>query len=211
MNQIKLTLANIFFKFDLNQKMNLHENDACPFCWHNCKPPKDNAGIASGSLVEMIEFQGGILDKVNTCKKCKLNYNIASLCNLCKPGQPCCEHYACLWNGTNAANMSLEMHNVYMRNSPYCRYWQFRPANIGTWYAKQVKNYQDILVMLTRMTKNEIVLEKINNLKQVVERAYDSKLLLLNGLYSICKEYFSGTDKCSRAVNAYYHAILKII
>ena len=191
--------------------MTLCENDACPFCWHNCKPPQDNAGIASGSLVELIEFQGGILDKVNTCNKCKLNYNFAFLCDHCKPGQPCCQHYASLWNGTITVNMCLEMHRVYMRNSPYCRYWHARPANIGTWYATHVQNYQDILVILTRMTKNEIVLKKINTLRHVIERAYNKKPLLLDGFYSICKEHFSGIDACSIAVNAYYHMILKII
>jgi len=61
------------------------------------------------------------------------------------------------------------------------------------------------------MTKNEIVLKKINTLRHVIERAYNKKPLLLDGFYSICKEHFSGIDACSIAVNAYYHMILKII
>ena len=187
--------------------MNLYQNDACPFCWHNYQPPQDNVGIATHSLVEMIEFQGGILDKVSTCNKCKINFNFSFLCDHCKPGQPCVHHYATLWNGRY--NTNLEMHYIYMRNSPYCRNWQIRPDNIGAWYGTQVTNYVDVLVTLSRMTNNKIVLHKIHSLRQVVERAYDNKMLLLDGLYSICREHFSGKDNCSRAVNVYYHTILK--
>lgn len=189
--------------------MNLRTNDACPFCWHNCRPPQDNAGIASGSLVEMIEFEGGILNNVNTCNKCKTNVNFAFLCDYCKLGQPCHKHYAPLWNGTQCAHMSLEMHLVYMRNSPYCRYWYYRPESIGEWYGKQAKNYVDVLNTLKRMTNNDIVRYKIESLRQQLDKAYERKMLLWRGLYAICTENFGGTDKCSRAVNKFYHTIVK--
>jgi hypothetical protein len=188
--------------------MNLHVNDACPFCWHNCRSPQDNAGISSGSLVEMVEFEGGVLDCNKTCNKCGMNYIFNLICKHCKPEQPCHKHYAPLWNGTQCAHMSLEMHLVYMRNSPYCRYWQYRPESIGEWYGKQATNYVDVLNTLKRMTNDDIVRYKIESLRQQLDKAYERKLLLWRGLYTICTENFGGADKCSRAVNKFYHIIV---
>ena len=189
--------------------MNLQENYACPFCWHDSCTNKHSKGIAADSLVEMIEFEGGILDKAKTCNKCHMNYTISRFCNFCKPDQPCHKHYASVYNGGQWLHMSSEMHLIYMRNSPYCPVWQSRPEQIGRWYGAQVQNYVDALQTLTRMTNNEIAHQEIHALRNVLDRAYEKKDLLWNGLYSICRKHFSGSDKCSRAVNSYYHTIIK--
>ena len=96
-----------------------------------------------------------------------------------------------------------------MRNSPYCRYWQYRPESIGEWYGKQATNYADVLNTLKRMTNDDVVKYKIENLRQQLDKAYERKLLLWHGLYMICTEHFGGSDKCSRAVNKFYHTIVK--
>ena len=187
--------------------MELHENNACPFCWHDSVRQIDSKGIAKDSLVEMIEFEGGILDKAKTCNKCHMNYTISLFCNHCKENQPCSKHYAPVYNGCQWKKMSAEMHLVYMRNSPYCPCWQSRPENIGHWYGVQVTNYVDALNTLARMTNKKNVIELIQSLRDEVNSAYHKKDVLWNGLYSICKEHFSGSDKCSRAVGKYYHTI----
>lgn len=189
--------------------MNLYPNDACPFCWHNYKPSQGEMGIATCSLVEMIEYAGGILDNNKTCNQCRVNYTSNLVCNYCIPGHPCSKHYAPVWNGHG--QMNLEMHRLYMRNSPYCRYWQHRPENIGSWYGDQVKNYVDVLETLKRMTNDELVIQKIDHLCREVLKSYYTyrKTVLLRGLYSICTEHFAGIDKCARAVNKFYHTVVK--
>jgi hypothetical protein len=190
-------------------KMNLQENYACPFCWHDSCKNKHSKGIAIDSLVEMIEFEGGTLDKAKTCNKCHMNYTLSLICNFCKPDQPCHKHYAAVYNGCQWTKMPRGMHRIYMRNSPYCPLWQSRPEQIGRWYGAQVENYVDACNTLTRMTNNVTLQQEIHALRNVLDRAYEKKDLLWNGLYGICRKYFSGSDKCSRAVNSYYHTIIK--
>jgi hypothetical protein len=189
--------------------MNLYENNACPFCWHTSCASADSKGVAADSLVEIIQFEGGTLDKAKTCNKCHMNYTISLFCNFCKFGQPCHKHYASVYNGAHRTNMHPDMHLRYMRNSPYCHYWQCRPELIGRWYGSHVTNYVDLLYTLTRMTNNKIVLQKIQSLRDAADGAYERKSVLWNGLHSICRDHFSGPDKCSRAVNAYYHTVIK--
>lgn len=189
--------------------MNLQENYACPFCWHDSCKNKHSKGIAIDSLVEMIEFEGGTLDKAKTCNKCHMNYTLSLICNFCKPDQPCHKHYAAVYNGCQWTKMPRGMHRIYMRNSPYCPLWQSRPEQIGRWYGAQVENYVDACNTLTRMTNNVTLQQEIHALRNVLDRAYEKKDLLWNGLYGICRKYFSGSDKCSRAVNSYYHTIIK--
>jgi len=80
---------------------------------------------------------------------------------------------------------------------------------MGRWYGTQVQNYVDALQTLTRMTNNEIANQEINSLLQTVRASYDRKTVLWNGLYGICRKYFSGSDKCSRAIHTYYDTIIK--
>jgi hypothetical protein len=189
--------------------MNLQQNYACPFCWHGSCTNKHSKGIAAASLVEMIEFEGGLLDKAKTCNKCHMNYTLSLICNFCKPDQPCSKHYATVYNGCKWTKVSREMHLIYMRNSPYCPLWQSRPEKIGRWYGAQVENYVDVCNTFARMTNNQIAQQQINSLLQNVRASYDRKTVLWNGMYSICREHFSGTDKCSRAINSYYHTVIK--
>jgi hypothetical protein len=189
--------------------MDLQENYACPFCWHNSCNNTHSKGIATDSLVEMIEFEGGTVDKAKTCNKCHMNYTISRFCNFCKLDQPCHKHYASVYNGGQWLHMSSEMHLIYMRNSPYCPVWQSRPEQIGRWYGAQVQNYVDACNTLTRMTNNEIAKQEIQSLIATVRASYDTKSALWNGLYGICRKYFSGSDKCSRAIHTYYDTIIK--
>lgn len=185
--------------------MNLQENCACPFCWHRSGTIAE--GIAVGSLVEMIEFEGGTLNRDRTCNKCHMNYTVSFFCIFCKSDQPCHKHYATVYNGCQCTKMSTEMHRIYMRNSPYCSSWEDRPEQIGRWYGTQVTNYVDICNTLARMTNNTIAQQEIRALQSVLDRAYDKQNLLWNGLCFICRKHFSGSDKCSRAINSYYHTI----
>ena len=183
--------------------MDLHKNNACTFCWHSKGlNPLD-------TLVEMIEFEGGVLDKTKTCNQCHINYTLSLLCTNCTKNQPCTNHYASVYNGCKRTTMSTAMHLVYMRNSPYCPCWRSRPENIGYWYGVQVTNYVDALNTLSRMTNKKYVIEMIQSLCREVARAYHKRNVLWNGLYTICKEHFSGRDKCSRAVGTYYRTIIQ--
>jgi len=189
--------------------MDLQENYACPFCWHDSIQNKHSKGMDADSLVEMIDFEGGTLDKATTCNKCHMNYMISVFCDFCKPEQPCHKHYATVYNGCQWTKMPSEMHRIYMRNSPYCPYWRARPEQIGLWYGEQVTNYVDALQTLARMTNNKAVQQEIHALRSLLDRAYEKKDQLRRGLYDICRKHFSGSDKCSRAVNSYYHTIIK--
>jgi len=179
----------------------MHEHNACAFCWHS------KGSTAPGSLVEMIEFEGGVLDKAKTCNQCHMNYTLSLLCTNCTKHQPCTNHYASVYNGCKCTMMSTAMHLVYMRNSPYCPRWQSRPENIGHWYGLQITNYVDALNTLSRMTNKNNAIEMIQSLCHEVDGAYHKKNVFWNGLYTTCKEHFSGPDKCSRAVGTYYRII----
>ena len=138
-----------------------------------------------------------------------MNYTLSLICDFCKPTIPCHKHYATVYNGCQWTKISREMHLIYMRNSPYCPSWKVRPEQIGLWYGEQVTNYMAICNTLSRMTNNKIAQQQINSLLQTVRASYDRKSVLWRGMYSICREHFSGSDKCSRAVNSYYHTIIK--
>ena len=178
---------------------------ACHACWHQPNVNEDPGGIATSSMVSLITFKGGHLDKNSICNTCRWNCNVEVLCQHCKPQQPCPKHYATVYNGSLNSNMPLEMHKVYMRNSPYKRNWSERPASIGAWYAKQVTSYSSAINFARRFTTNQEAIFAFNSLDKGCQR---DASIFWTGFYEICIRYFSGGDCISLAMNSFYHTLI---
>jgi len=178
---------------------------ACPSCWHQPKVNEADVGIATSSIASLITFKGGTLDKNSICHTCRWNCNVEVLCQHCKPQQPCHKHYATVYNGSLNSNMPLEMHKLYMRNSPYNRDWSNRPASIGAWYAKQVTSYSSAINFARRFTTNQKAKFAFESLAKGCQ--YNSSIFW-PGLYEICSCYFAGNDPISLAMKSFYNTLL---
>ena len=183
---------------------------ACPNCWHHPEVNEKDGGLSTFSIALLINFKGGLLDRNNKCNKCNWNYNLELRCTDCNPQLPCHKHYATIHNGMLRANMPLEMHRIYMRNSPYNTYWDNRPASIGTWYAKQVTTYKSAITFAKRFTTNREAINALNDLEKSCYHHYDKFNTFWPGFYVICSRYFSSTDPISLAMKSYYHTLRSI-
>lgn len=181
--------------------MELNPGDACPHCWHLPDIQFEEGGISTFSIGKLISSRGGILDENLSCNICHFDLPRALRCNHCKPGQPCGKHYVTVFNGTQHNYMPIELHFVYMRNSPYDRNWANRPKNIGKWYANQCRSYTQAIQILKRFTSVDIHY----NLYSLNTSDGDE---FWKGFYNICCEYFSGQDPVSIAVNSFYNTLL---
>ena len=183
--------------------MELNPDDACPHCWHLPDIQFEEGGISTFSIGKLITTRGGILGENLTCNICHFDLPRALRCNHCKPGQPCGKHYATVYNGTQHNYMPIDLHFVYMRNSPYDRDWFNRPKNIGRWYANQCGNCSQAIQILKRFTAQGADV----NFKLSMLRT-DNKVDFQKGLRAICCEYFTGSDCLSTAVNSFYNTLL---
>jgi len=186
---------------------NLREHDACPNCWHHPGLNNANGGIGTYSIMKLITYRGGTLDKNNTCTTCKWNFFCVYVCKNCKPSQPCPFHYATGYNGVFHDNMSLTMHRLYMRNSPYDKKWVNRPACIGAWYAGQVEKYEDVISTMRRFTSEIDVVRSLNRLENTLKYTYKRYTVFWSLFHSICVQYFNGNDAISQAVKSYYQTL----
>jgi hypothetical protein len=176
----------------------LKENDACPYCWHGLNSSVGPQGIGTYSIEELIMFEGGILNKHSTCNTCKWNFQFS--CENCKEEQPCPQHYACGYDGVHNKHMPLVMHNLYMRNSPYKRSWNYRPGSIGEWYANQVSTYAEAISFLKRFTSNW----KVQSELLILEKQITTNInCFWPGLKRISVFSFS-SQKISVAVKSFY-------
>jgi hypothetical protein len=183
--------------------MELDPGDACPSCWHLPNIQFEEGGISTFSIGKLITTRGGILDLTLTCHICHFDYKRALRCNHCQPVQPCSKHYATVFNGTVGNQMPVDLHLIYMRNSPYDRDWFNRPKNIGKWYALRSNSCSQAIQFLKRfIAPGTEVNFKLSMLRT------DNKVDFLKGLRAICSEYFTGSDCLSAAVHSFYNTLL---
>ena len=185
----------------------LREHDACPNCWHHPGLNKDNGGMGTFSIQNLITYRGGTLDKNNTCTQCNWNFFCVHNCKCCKPSQPCHRDYATGYNGVFHDKMSLTLHRLYMRNSPYDRNWVNRPMCIGAWYATHVEKYEDVVSTIRRFTSDMNVHMALNHLETQLKYNYNRYPTFWSLFHSICLQYFNGNDAISQAVNSYYQTL----
>ena len=186
--------------------MALYPGDACPFCWHSPNIQNEEGGISSFNIGKLINFRGGNLDIDCTCTICKINYTKALCCEHCKNGQPCHLHYASIFNGVaKRENTPLDIHLLYMRNSPYDRNWQNRPKNIGVWYANQCNSYSQAVCLLKRFTFSSDIHYKLWLLSIIDRRDF------WKGFYEICLEHFSGQEPVAQAIRSFYNTLINTL
>ena len=178
----------------------LKEGDACPHCWHRTKNVSSR-GIAHDSILALIQYKGGLLDKDGVCQLCHWDVHLVASCTSCRENQPCSAHYATGYDGVFNQNMNEVMHELYMRNSPYRKSWEERPESIGVWYAKRANSYMGAIATLRRFTLNYKVHQAFNYLEK--EMVHDTRLFW-HELRKICHCYFSSNDPVSKAANAFY-------
>lgn len=179
--------------------MQLFPGDACSFCWHNPKIQYEEGGIGTYNIGKLINYKGGIFDERMTCNICHVNYIQSLYCVHCKDDKPCYKHYSTVYNGTRSNNLNVDMHLLYMANSPYDKKWENRPSSIGIWYANICNSHEQAVQILKRFTSHEIVHFKLSYLYTGRSEEF------WNGLYLICNEYFTGLDPVSRAVSSFYN------
>ena len=185
--------------------MNLKETDACPSCWH--KHDHSVGGIGTFPIHNIIGHKGGVLNEFKTCSVCNWNWVQVQHCKKCKKNQPCSTHYACGYNGTLNNNMPIEIHNLYMRNSPYQRVWSERPASIGRWYGKQPTSYVEALDFVRRFTMKFEVHRDLVYLENGLKYSTNVYNDFWNGFMSICQRYFSSTDDTSNVMRSYFQTL----
>tara|TARA_B110000858_G_scaffold194304_1_gene248443 strand:- start:697 stop:1260 length:564 start_codon:yes stop_codon:yes gene_type:complete len=179
--------------------MDLHAGDACPHCWHQPNIQFEEGGLGTYNIGSLIKISGGNINKNGTCNTCNINYTQALHCEHCNPDQPCSKHYATVFNGSHWKEMPLEIHLLYMRNSPYDRDWANRPKNIGSWYAFQCDSYLQAVDLLKRFTSGADIHYKLYFLNTSDGTEF------WKGLHTICLDHFSGQDPVSIAVTSFYN------
>ena len=185
----------------------LQQHDACPNCWHNPCLNNDNAGLVTYRIDNLITYTGGTLDNNKTCTQCHWNFKLVHNCPHCRQNQPCPAHYASGYNGMFKAHMPLEMHRLYMRNSPYEKTWSKRPSSIGAWYAQQSTSYKEVIHIAKRFATHYAIQMAFNRLETSLKYSYNPYHDFWQGFHGICLEYFSGPDIISTAMKSYYHTL----
>jgi hypothetical protein len=192
----------------------LQQHDACPNCWHHPGLNNDNDGIGTFRIDNLITYTGGTLDNSKTCTQCQWNFELVRTCQDCQPNQPCPTHYASGYNGLFNAHMPLEMHRLYMRNSPYRKTWSSRPCSIGAWYAQQATSYEEaihiakrFIYIATGFATYYAVQMAFNELEHRLKHSVNPYCEFWQSFHSICLAYFSGSDVISTAMNSYYQTL----
>lgn len=194
---------------------------ACPNCWHcTCKIP--SGGIGNYSINELIRHTGGNLDVNGTCNVCHFNIREVKKCTRCTSSQPCCQHYASGYNGTLSTQMPVEIHNLYMRNSPYKQSWSQRPKSIGQWYGFQPQNYVEAVAIAKRFTeeyqqgltldtgwdrRDTTPLFALNALENQLKHSFNTYKDFWHQFHQICTYYFASSDPVSTAMLSYYSTL----
>jgi hypothetical protein len=182
-------------------QMQYSESDACPRCWH--------LPLASDYVPDYL-FQGGVLDKHGHCTRCECDPNQPNECKDCRMEQPCPQCYAGVYNGTLHRHMPLEMHKLYMRNSPYQRKWSDRPRSLGEWYGGLPQNYQDVIRIFRRFTQKFEVQQHLNALEHYLSNRVDMHECFWRGprgFSSLCQQHFSSNDDISATVLAFHDMV----
>ena len=124
--------------------------------------------------------------------------------------QPCPQCYARVYNGTLHRHMPLEMHKLYMRNSPYQKKWSDRPRSLGEWYGGLPKNYPDVIRIFRRFTQKFEVQQHLNALERRLSTRLDMHECFWRGPHgfsSLCQQHFSSNDDISTAVLAFHDMV----
>lgn len=181
--------------------MQCSESDACPRCWHL---------PLNSTFIPDYLFQGGILDQNGHCTHCECDINRFHECKDCRVEQPCPKCYACVYNGTLQKHMPLEMHKLYMRNSPYQRKWSNRPRSLGEWYGGLPKSYCDVIRLFRRFTRKFEVEQGLNMLERRMDGALDRHNQFWHGPHgfsSLCQRHFSTNDDMAAMVIAFHDMV----
>lgn len=178
---------------------------ACPHCWHRTCPL--TGGIGTYSIQTLINHTGGVLDINGICSTCNFNIIEIKNCSNCTPTRPCSQHYASGHNGSLSNDMPVEMHNLYMRNSPYNQSWSQRPVSIGRWYAYLPTTYVEAIDIARRFTTDYPPVAAFNCLEHQLKCSGNQYQDFWQGFTHICQTHFSSSDKVSIAMASYHSAL----
>jgi hypothetical protein len=106
--------------------------------------------------------------------------------------------------------MPLEMHKLYLRNSPYQRKWSDRPRSLGEWYGGLPQNYQDVIRIFRRFTQKFEVQQHLNALEHYLSNRVDMHECFWRGprgFSSLCQQHFSSNDDISATVLAFHDMV----
>jgi hypothetical protein len=182
--------------------MKYGEADACPRCWHS---------MLSSTVISDYIFRGGVLDHECCCTLCDFKVPTQA-CPDCREQQPCPACYACIYNGTMHDHMPVEMHKLYMRNSPYQRKWSDRPRSMGEWFGSQPHKYTEVLHLVRRFTHKFEVQQHLNHLERrltncPVQYKHEAFWTGQYGFTNLCLLYFADRDGLSDMMRAYHRTI----
>ena len=178
---------------------------ACPHCWH-CRCQL-TGGLGTYSIKPLINHTGGILDINGICSTCNFNIIEIKNCLNCTPTQSCSRHYASGHNGRFSNDMPIEMHKLYMRNSPYNPSWSQRPHSIGQWYASLPMTYVEAIDIARRFTTDYPPVAAFDILQRQLKCSGNRYQDFWQGFTHICRLHFSSSDKVSTAMTTYYSAL----